>query len=374
MTVPSLKFFDMSTLVDKIHSTGGLNIMFIGKKHSGKTYGAIDLLYHCQQTFVIGLVISLTEAYNRSFTPHIPARCIKTALNADDIDAFLKCRRTFSAHMSASAKYAEEPHHSLILYDDCLAEKKKWIGCSSFGWMNYNGRHAGVTTIATMQEPIGIPPCFRMNFDFIFIFKDTKPVNIKKIFHHWTGGVGQCEKDFNATFEKYTKNFGCLVIDCTTTSNKLRRQMYHYRATEHEPFQLFYEELWKDNEDYMNFDEVDFSDSDSESDSEAEEFGKPAKEPHKLEPCNHERRPQIHERIPQRHESSDYEQGPPIPSKQERDRSYWEGPRRIERPERFGAALLDQMPGAQYSKPREPIGHEQRELKKDPRYHGAYYT
>jgi hypothetical protein len=75
----------------------------------------------------------------------------------------------------------------------------------------------------------GIPPSLRTNVDYIFICKEPKLGNQRRLFEHYAG-MFPCFEMFRVVLNKCTKDHGCLVIDNSSNSDKLEDQVYWYRT------------------------------------------------------------------------------------------------------------------------------------------------
>lgn len=95
-----------------------------------------------------------------------------------------------------------------------------------------NGRHYHLTYILTMQEPLGLMPNLRSNFDYIFLLKENSALNKKKL---WTNYASMFPS--LAVFEKVlatvTENYCSLVIDNRKATDDISKQIYWYKAEKH---------------------------------------------------------------------------------------------------------------------------------------------
>ena len=102
---------------------------------------------------------------------------------------------------------------------------------------------------------MGIPPELRANADYIFICKEVKRTELDKLWKYYAGVFSSFDM-FRQVLDQVTKNYGCLVIDNTSNSDKLQDQVYVYRASLHDKdsFKICYKEFWVDNDDYIALD------------------------------------------------------------------------------------------------------------------------
>lgn len=239
-----LKKFDMSSIGDdKI-------ILFIGKRNTGKSVLVLDYLYH-HRDFPLGTVISPTDNFNFTYRPHVPAIFIHEEYTPELMAQFLKRQKDLCANCKRDPKYATVDPRAFMILDDCLADSADWIKDKNIRWIFMNGRHAKVTFILTMQYCMGITPTLRTNVDYIFICKEPKLGNQKRLYEHYAG-MFPCFEMFRTVLNKCTKNRGCLVIDNSSNSDQLEDQVFWYRANINRPdwqdFKLCYPIFWEKND------------------------------------------------------------------------------------------------------------------------------
>jgi hypothetical protein len=239
-----LKKFDMKKVGDnKI-------LVFIGKRNTGKSILVMDYLYH-HQDFPLGTVISPTDEFNHTFKPHIPSIFIHDEYSSELVDQVLERQKDICKKTKSDPNYAGVDPRAFLIFDDCLADAE-WVKDKNIKWIFMNGRHAKLTYILTMQYAMGITPPLRSNIDYTFICKDTKISNLKRLYDHYAGMFPTFEM-FRNVFNQCTKDYGCLVIDNSSTSDKLEDQVYWYRADvkskpDWDDFKLCYPAFWENNE------------------------------------------------------------------------------------------------------------------------------
>lgn len=251
----NLKKFDMRWIGDnKI-------IIFIGKRNTGKSVLVIDYLYY-HRDIPIGTVISPTDEFNLTYKPHVPSIFIHEEFTPELLANFLQRQKDIVKKTKTDPQYKNFDPRAFLILDDCLFDAKSWVNDKSIKWIFMNGRHAQITMILTAQYVMGIPPNLRTNVDFIFICKEPKYSNKKKLYEHYAGMFPTFEM-FNQVLTSCTRDYGCLVIDNSSTSDKLEDQVFWYRADIHKDFKLCYDIFWQNNELYAN--------NDPKSDDEPEE-------------------------------------------------------------------------------------------------------
>lgn len=218
----NIKEFDMGKVKD------GKTIIFIGKRNTGKSVLVLDYLYH-NQDFPIGTCISPTDEYNRTFADKIPPQFIFDKFEPELLQRFIHRQKNITKLKNTDTKYANVDTRAFLILDDCLFDAKNWISDENIRFTFMNGRHVGITFLLTMQYLLGIPPALRENVDYIFICKANKKTTKKKLYDHYCGMFDSFEI-FEQVLDECTKDYGCLVIDNTTPSDKLEDQVYWYKA------------------------------------------------------------------------------------------------------------------------------------------------
>jgi hypothetical protein len=242
-----LRKFDMNWIKDnKI-------IIFIGKRNTGKSILVLDYLYH-HRDFPLGTVISPTDNYNFTYRPHVPSIFIHEDYTPELLEQILKRQKDICKKQKVDPAYADVDPRTFVVLDDCLADSNEWVKDKNMKWIFMNGRHAKVTFMLTMQYCLGITPNLRTNVDYIFICKEPKLGNQRRLYEHYAG-MFPCFEMFRVVLNKCTKDHGCLVIDNSSNSDRLEDQVFWYRSDIDKPdwdtFKLCYPIFWKNNEVFL---------------------------------------------------------------------------------------------------------------------------
>lgn len=236
----NLKKFDMRWIGDnKI-------IIFIGKRNTGKSCLVLDYLEK-HSDIPIGTVISPTDEFNLTYKPHVPSIFIHDEFTPELIANFLQRQKDIVKKTQTDPAYQNVDPRAFLILDDCLYDAKSWVNDKNIKWIFMNGRHAQVTMLLTAQYVMGIPPNLRTNVDYIFICKEPKISNKMKLYQHYAGMFPTFEM-FNQVLTACTANYGCMVIDNASTSDKLDEQVFWYRAEMKGDFRLCYDVFWENNE------------------------------------------------------------------------------------------------------------------------------
>ena len=252
----SIRKFNMAMLKERtaVDSHKSPMIVIIGKKDTGKSFLVRDILYNTQDCYPIGTVISGTEVANEFFQHMVLSRLIYDKYSPDIItkvirrQLMLKQQRN-NARIAGGSETTMDPRAFLIL-DDCLYDST-WIREESTRYVFMNGRHIDLTSMITMQYPLGITPNLRTNVDFVFILRDNYLKNRRILYENYAGMFPTFDM-FCQFMDQCTENYECLVICNGVQSNKLEDQVFWYKASDHPSFRLCAPSLWVDNKPFTS--------------------------------------------------------------------------------------------------------------------------
>jgi hypothetical protein len=212
-------------------------VVLLGKRNTGKSVLVKDILFH-KREIPIGTVISHTDHLTHFYDKFIPNMLIHKNFSPEILT------KVFERQTLALDRQWRAPHGFLVM-DDCLSEAKTWTKDPNIKEIFFNGRHFKLFCIITMQSPLGLPGEFRTNVDYTFILKNNNHADRERIYKHYAG----CFPSFS--FFACTEDYHALVVDNTTTSNKLEDQVFYYKADIHdEKFKMCAPELWATNSRY----------------------------------------------------------------------------------------------------------------------------
>ena len=233
-----LKKFDISKIApDSV-------ILLIGKRNTGKSFLLRDILSH-HKSLPIGMVISPTETANHFFKDFVPNMLIHEEYTANILDRFVNRQKKITEQCTIEkTQYGKtdiDPRAFLIL-DDSLYDKG-WINDKNIRFLFMNGRHIKVFLLITMQYPLGVPPHLRANVDYVFILRENQLKQQERIFQQYAG-MFDSFNTFSTVMNACTEDYGVLVINNKTQSNKIEDQVFWYKAGEQRDLKLCSEELW----------------------------------------------------------------------------------------------------------------------------------
>lgn len=237
----TLRQFDMNELLND--ST----ILVLGKRRSGKSWLLRDIMYH-KRNIRKAIVFSGTEEASPFFGDFIPSTFIYSEYKPDIVqDVILKQQRSIkrSKENGLSEDGKTYRNNMTLIMDDLLHDASNWKKEKSVKDLMFNGRHYNIMYILAIQYIYGIPPEFRNNLDYVFMFADSSPKNRRKLYDDF-GSAVETFREFCDILDQCTKDYGCLVIKLSATgSNRLIDQLFWYRAEKHTNFRVGCDEMWK---------------------------------------------------------------------------------------------------------------------------------
>jgi hypothetical protein len=228
--------FDMSRLGDnKV-------CVFLGKRNTGKSFCVKDMLYYKKDVPAVR-VISGTEKANKHYGNFVPPAFIDYEFSDDILLNFVQRQKNLKERSTTEYKISKMDKRAILILDDLMFDASTWVKNKQVREIAMNGRHWDISFIITLQYCLGIPPSMRTNVDYVFIFREPRQSERRKIYEYWAGII-PTYKMFEEILDACTENYGCLVIDNAARSNKLEDNIYYYRASDHEPFKMCHHTAW----------------------------------------------------------------------------------------------------------------------------------
>ena len=221
-------------------------VVLIGKRDTGKSFLCKDILYH-HSSIPVGQVISGTEAANEFYSKMVPKLFIHEEYSPQIIQNILKRQKMMIEKCRESQNV--DPRAFLVL-DDCLYDNT-WTKDKNVRSLFMNGRHFKILFMITMQYALGIPPNLRTNIDYVFILRENYVSNRKRLYEHYAGMFPNFEM-FCQVMDQCTENYECLVINNNAKSNKLKDQVFWYKAEPREDVKLGSREYWDFSEQRLS--------------------------------------------------------------------------------------------------------------------------
>lgn len=204
-------------------------IVFIGKRFSGKSVLIADILYFMKDIPVV-FCMSGTEQANGFYCKHIHDLCIYNQFEPEVLTGIVNKQKKVVEEIKARGQNPKTfPEKGVGIVFDDLAFDKSMMKEPSMREIFFNGRHYLITTILSFQYLMEMRPEFRANVDYVFVCKENKKDNIEKLYKYFFGMFDKVA-DFRKVLQCTTSDYGCLVLDNTSISDKIQDCVFWYRA------------------------------------------------------------------------------------------------------------------------------------------------
>lgn len=210
-------------------------IVIIAKRGTGKSVMAKDLLYHLRK-MPGGVIISPTDKLNGEYKKFFPDIYIHYEITEEILAKIMLRQKEMMEKKEQRQKRGRNiDARAVLLMDDCLSSKKEWSKFQQITEILLNGRHFHLTYILTMQEPLGLLPNLRSNFDYIFLLKENSAINKKKLWLNYASMFPNLQA-FEKVLAKVTEGYCSLVINNRTCSDDISKQIFWYKASSSHDF------------------------------------------------------------------------------------------------------------------------------------------
>ena len=218
-----IKKFGPSTLTEKIASDSSPVICILGKRNTGKSEIIRSLLYY-NNTIPCGIVISPTESGNKFYSEFCPDSFIHHQFDPELMERVMKRQRR------RVTKHGKIPSNNFfVILDDCMYESKEICGNKQIKEIFRKGRHFQITIIVTTQYVMDLPVALRSNVDFVFCMRENNVANIERLYRSFFG-IFPTKQSFSQAFSVVTENYGSIVCDNLSRSNRIDECVFWFRA------------------------------------------------------------------------------------------------------------------------------------------------
>lgn len=131
------------------------------------------------------------------------------------------------SRQSSDHDVTKDPAICLVL-DDCVLDSETWRS-KTFKELFCNHQSYRMTPIVGMSFTGYLPIGIRNNIDFVFCFRENNDTLKQRLYDHYAG-IFPTYESFLETFDKYTKDHGCLVLYLTSPSSRIEDTVFWYRA------------------------------------------------------------------------------------------------------------------------------------------------
>lgn len=258
--VPSLQIskFSPKTIADKIRGESSPVICVIGKRNTGKSLIIQSLLY-ANRHIPTGVIICPTETGNAFYAQFVPDSFIHHEFDPDILSRIMHRQR------SRVKKFGKRPENDfIIVLDDCMYNSREICNNLHIKEIFRNGRHFQITIIVAAQYVMDLPIPLRSNIDLVFCMRENNVQNVERLYKQFFG-IFPSKQFFAQAFNTITENYGSIVVDTLSRSNKIDECVFWYRAPYPcQSFRLGSANLWRFHdrhydESYMDGEEEDGS-------------------------------------------------------------------------------------------------------------------
>ncbi len=188
--------------------------VLIAKRRSGKSICIRQLIHHFDVNCGIktGVVCSHSEEFDPFYSNFFPQAFIFYDCEhmLEKVVERQKKIKEYNNKQKELGKTEKDPR-ILVVLDDVI-DNASFAKSQQFKDIIMNGRHYDITFIIAIQYAKSLPPDIRQNFDYVYIFNNDIPAEIKKIYDGYAG-IFPTEKIFKLALQNFTKNYQILVIN-----------------------------------------------------------------------------------------------------------------------------------------------------------------
>lgn len=238
-------------------------VLVLGKRFSGKSYLIKDLMYRFKDRVDKGIIFSGTEHANPFYSTVFPDMFIHKKYDNELLARIIfKQSKVAKTQLKETHSKSATPRSTLfVLMDDCLADSG-WKSDDTMKEIFFNGRHYHFLFFLASQYPMAVPPAFRSNADYTFIYSDKDIKNRRRLYENYCGVVPTFD-EFAMLMDEICQDYRCLVVDNRKKDHAdWRDVIYWYKADERGEFRFGSEAFWRYHEKYV-------MDSDDENDESA---------------------------------------------------------------------------------------------------------
>ncbi len=199
------------------------SVIIMGKRQTGKSFLVRDIMYHNRD---ITEDMFISNKHDQFLVPKNVL--VHSRYDPVFIEYLLKCQEY------RIEDKIKDPSAFLVIDGSWLIKDLEDQGLQE---IFFNGRRSKLLFLLTAQIPLGIPPMFRQNIDFTFILKNNNESDRTRLYKNYAS-MFPSQEIFNKVLDSCTEEYHCLVIDNTTTSNKIEDKVFIYKASSHEDFKM----------------------------------------------------------------------------------------------------------------------------------------
>jgi len=219
----------------------------LGKRRSGKSFLNRWQIHSLRKRFAKGLIFSETK-FTGFWQDYFPDALIHADYSSTLVLELLRAQQEEAARMKAGERV--DNHDMFIMFDDIMGDSMHEMRSDpALSKVLTMGRHYGITVIFNVQDAFALPPSFRNNFDFVFVFLQHQKRNIQAIHENWMSLYSESIEGTRRILAENTGPCGdngerkVVVVDNSGTQ---AGALYVTCAKDPGPFTLLTDEAWPD--------------------------------------------------------------------------------------------------------------------------------
>lgn len=221
-----MKKFNLKTIEERMLKGCSPTILIVGRRESGKTTIAKDILNEFND--MSSKTIVITSDHNKEiWENYVDEKNIFNKFDSEILKEIIEKQRKIIKRGEINLREYSELGVCLIIdeisYDNFF--KNKYIRDILF-----NGRFYNITLIITYQHLTSIFPDILSNIDYFIFCYDNNIENLKRFYMYFFGIIEKFD-DFKKIFKDSTENNGYLIIDSTIISNKIEDCNFWYKLS-----------------------------------------------------------------------------------------------------------------------------------------------
>ena len=199
--------------------------ILIGQPGSGKSSFIENLVYYTRHKYPVARVWTGADDGYRKMCSLFGPLYVSNYFDNSELSKLI---------VRQKARVMENGLHSpgngcINIIDDLTDDKKIFSTKEMGGLFKIGPQHWDVVTIVSSQYCIDLAPPLRKCTSYVAIFKETNPIDRKKLYHNF-GGICGSEKDFYDIMDAITGDYTCLIIDNRKQSTKREDCLFWYKT------------------------------------------------------------------------------------------------------------------------------------------------
>jgi len=227
-----LRFLDVATgLPDS-----GI-VVCIGRRKSGKTVNILDILYHKRMSFSHGIVFCGSKATCREYQQHIPSVFIHDEFNPKLLESIVN-KQERDVEMGTAKPI-------FVLLDDLMYAKGAVTRDKTVRRIAFNGRHAKIFLILSMQYSMDLDPSIRQQIDFVFLSREKNKHYREKLYNAYNVCF-ESPSAFDRAMTSCTNDFETFVLSSAsdTQSDKPEDNAFWFKSKPGRKFKMNAKGSW----------------------------------------------------------------------------------------------------------------------------------